>query len=218
MTRDELNEQLVAYLYDELDEDERRELEVFLDANEDARQQLADLRRTRRVLGAWEDEAPPSEVTFVSEDASVGKKRLVIDFTWQRAAAVGFAIAAVLVLAFTRVDVSVNEGSMAVLMNWSDPTGSSASESDSVLTVDRFVEYQREYLGLTQGLIEASELRQRAAMIEFAGVLEARRQEDLREIGRGMQNVGQIAERGYLQSGALLTRLARSGKERGDTR
>ena len=92
------------------------------------------------------------------------------------------------------------------------------TEPDSVLTVDRFVAYQREYLGLTQDLIEAAELRQRAAMIEFANVLEARRQDDLREIGRGMQNVGQIAERGYLQSGALLTRLARSGNERGGTR
>ena len=210
MTPDERNAQLIAYLYGELDEHERQEMEAFLATNGEARRSLEELRRTRGVLGAWEDETPPFGLTFVPEDAAAGARRPV---AWWWASGLGVAIAAVLVLAFLRIDVTMSGGTMTVRMNWAEDTPVTAS-SDSVLTENRFVRYQEAYLELTQDLIEASELRQRAAMIEFARVLEARWEEDLRQIGQGVRNVGQIAERSYLQSGVLLTRWAQTRPSR----
>ncbi|MGM0575462.1 MAG: anti-sigma factor family protein [Myxococcota bacterium] len=62
MTRQELEDHLVDYLYDELSEPERRRFEEALDAHPDLRAEVAAHRRTREAMSGLSDEPLPDDL------------------------------------------------------------------------------------------------------------------------------------------------------------
>ena len=197
------DELLIEYLYDEVDDEQRQAVETYLDAHPEKRKELEELRQTRGILAQWEDEEPASQVVFVTD-----KSRRFSRTTWRIGVVSALAVAAVLVLMFADFEVGVRDGRFHFAAGRS-PTSAEplVQESDRPLTVGEFAAIQGEYFDLTRRLIEASELRQRQALMQVAEDVEAKRRQDLYYVGRGIQNVGRSAEYGFEQTGAILTRL-----------
>ena len=87
---------LKAYFFDELPEDERRRVAAHLEADPEARAELARLSATKAMLGFAQDEELPRRIAFVSDKVFEPSR-------WQRFWAsgpqLGFASAAMLALA-----------------------------------------------------------------------------------------------------------------------
>lgn len=207
MTPEVTEELLVDYLYGELDEDQRRAVEAYLDAHPEKREELEALSRTRGVLAQWEDEDPASQVVFVTDRGGWFAGR-----SWRWVVGGVAAAAAVALMALVDFEVGVRGGRFhfAAGARGTD-VERAAFDEDRPLTVREFAAIQGEYFDLTRQLIEASEQRQHEALVDLARDFETKRRQDLYYVSQGLQDVGRSAELGLQSTSAILTHLAGPG-------
>lgn len=101
------------YLLDELDEQQRNEVEAYLDATPEAREELERLRLTQAALRGVPDEETPRRVAFVSDkvfEPSAAKR--IWRETWAGAPRLVFGMAAVVLAVF--VGLSAAEPTLTV--------------------------------------------------------------------------------------------------------
>lgn len=61
-----IDEELIAYLYSELSQEETERIESYLEENPEERKQLETLQETRMLMGDLEDEELPEQMAFVN--------------------------------------------------------------------------------------------------------------------------------------------------------
>jgi hypothetical protein len=203
MTPEITEEQLIDYLYGEVDDEQRQAIEAYLDAHPDKREELESLSQARGILAQWEDEEPTTQVVFVTD-----RSRRFSRTTLRVAFGGAIAAAAALLLMFADFEVGIRDGRFHFTAGKRQSSPDSlVQESDRPLTVREFSEIQGEYFDLTQQLIEASELRQYQALARVAENVEVKRRQDLYYVGQGIQDVGRSAERGLQRASAIMTHL-----------
>lgn len=141
-------DRLVAYLYDELAPEERREFEQLLESDADLRAEYDGLTGTRSLLGGWElDDHVPS---FVVVDAAPARRRPAVPgfFGWLREHlggvmtyggwAVAGAAAVVMILTLRGVSLTGRPNQVAQSTHRSEPAlvGPGAGFGPSNGTVD----------------------------------------------------------------------------------
>jgi hypothetical protein len=203
MTPEVTEEMLVDYLYGEVDDDQRKAIEAYLDAHPDKREELEALSQTRGILSQWTDEEPAANVVFVADD-----HRRFSRTTWRMVVGGAVAAAAALLMMFGDFEVGVRGGRFHFSAGGSASVQDTLSQhADRPLTVNEFAAVQKEYFELTKQLIEASELRQQQALMQVAGGLAEQRQQDLYLVGQGIRDVAQTTGYGFEQTGMLINRV-----------
>jgi hypothetical protein len=125
----ENNEQLLGYLYGELDSDDRGQFEAHIATCIECRAEIESLRTLRGHLALW---APPvPDLGFQIVRRTVESRPTVLPFRRRWGAAFGLAAAAVLVLAtasaVANLDVRYKDGVLVLRTGW--------ATSDTVQTV-----------------------------------------------------------------------------------
>lgn len=201
MTPEITEEQLIDYLYGELDDDQRKTVEAYLDAHPEKREELDALERTRGLLAEWEDEDPGSEIVFVTE-----RNKVISRPMWRVAAGIAIAAAAVLVVMFADFEIGVRDGRFHFSAGGRVAASDSLQEkgSDRVLTVGEYAALQNEYFELTRQLIETSELRQQQAMMQLSDKIATQRAQDLQLVGQGIRDVARTTNYSIEQTDMLI--------------
>ena len=132
-------EQLVAYLYGELDPDPRRAFEAHLRDCPECRGALEELQGTRRILQAWPDEDPRTNLVFVRDGgATRGPWARLAHRQWRRPlVAAAMAAAAVLTLALLDFDLSYEAGRLSLNLDLAPGTASEADVAPAEEPVTR---------------------------------------------------------------------------------
>ena len=120
------SELIVGYLYDELDDNERRSFDAHLSVCEECRSEVAGLKATRSHLSLW---APPQpEFAFRIVRDHTPAKVLPMRSRWKPA--LGLAAAAVLVLAvasaIANLEVKYDASGLVVRTGWARSDGDTA--------------------------------------------------------------------------------------------
>jgi len=125
-------ERLVAYLYDELDTESQGAFQEHVRECAECRKALEELQGTRRILQAWPDEDPKTNLVFVRErDAMRSRWARLALREWRRpAVGAAMAAAAVLMLALLDLDLSYEGGRLSMHL---DLASQSASEAGVAL-------------------------------------------------------------------------------------
>lgn len=225
MTKDEAKSLLLDYIYEEIDEERKGELERCLEEHPDLNTELDELRETLSILQNISAEAAPERVVQVNPGAErqvkpgteeegrlkqgAGIRPLLnLHSRWARA---GLAAAAVLI-AFLLVGALSDMQIRSDSEGWSLTFGAEPAviqqgidESD----LNEIIELIRqENLLMASSLIEESQLQQEAQMqqlmISVLEYVELRREEDLTQLASGIAQVDEDSyQRFRLTSEAL---------------
>jgi len=128
----ESKELIVGYLYDDLNDDERRSFDAHLAECGECREELAGLRATRTHLSLWAPPEPDFAFRIIREQAAPPAKVLPMRSRWTPA--FGLAAAAVLVLAaataIANLEVRYDTNGFVVRTGWARGDGQ-ASQADA---------------------------------------------------------------------------------------
>jgi len=185
MNREEMEQLLVAYLYDELSPEERARVEEQLAADREWAEALQEMRATSGVLRRWENADPGVRFVFTlpeGEARGVRRGRLArLRRTPAWVAVVGVAAALLLVVLNARVELekgrmTLSFGRAPTAVELAGPGGEETSgfPIEPVLAgqyVDRdyFLRSQAELIRFVATLIREGEDRQQAELVNFLG-------------------------------------------------
>ena len=120
------SELIVGYLYDELEDNERRSFDAHLSVCEECRSEVAGLKATRSHLSLWAPPQPEFAFRIVRDHAPA--KVLPMRSRWKPA--LGLAAAAVLVLAvasaIANLEVKYDANGLVVRTGWARSDGDTA--------------------------------------------------------------------------------------------
>jgi len=181
---------MVAALYGEMEQDERRELETAIAEDEILASEWEELRHARALLASHlvassEDEDPyllPAE--FLPERTS--PRAPVVSFRrWVTASGIGFAAAAalfvVLLIGGLRID-RTPDGLLLAFGHGSTAVGANQPRAADVLTREEFADFARVMIGATAERFDELERRQANVQAEVAQALfDALSQSQLRQ-------------------------------------
>ena len=212
-------EELIGYLYDEVDAEEKAGIESHLGACPACAQALERLGRTRNLMRAWTDEVPPASLVFAPEKTpwwkailppwtSAGNRRWL-------APGVSLGLAAViLVFAVLNFEARYDgEGGLHVKLRLPSVEGLDPSERvrETPVTRAELIQVQHQSLALIQELIDDGYTRQRLELglilEQFARDMESQRRRDLVLVGQGLQEIEGSTENRFLRTEDLLHHL-----------
>ena len=212
-------EELVGYLYDDVDADKKAGIESHLNTCPSCTQALEELKRTGNLLRAWADEDPPASLVFVPDRRPWWKgiipDRLSAGNRRWLAPGLSMGLAAViLVLAAFNFEARF-DGQGGVLVKLRLPMGVEPERTDAAndvpLTQSEFVQVQQQSLVVIQEWIDEGHQQQRVELglilDEFARDLEAQRRRDLLLVGLGLREIDGATESRFLQTEDLLHHL-----------
>ncbi len=212
-------EELIGYLYDDVDADKKAGIESHLTTCPSCTQAMEELKQTSNLMRNWADEDPPASLVFVPDRLPWWKG--IIPYRpstrKRRWLAPGLSLglaAVVLVLAAFNFEARY-DGQGGVFVKLRLPMGaeSERTEADREAPVTRaeLIQVQQQSLAMIQELIEEGHQQQRLELglilDQFAGDLESQRRRDLLLVGRGLQEIeGSTASR-FMQTEDLLRHL-----------
>lgn len=213
-------EKLMAFLYDELNGDERADFERHLSQCPACRKEIALLESSRKLLQAWQDEEPPA-FTFVQDKYSVPEslRRLWSGFSPLRKILWGLAtgaVAALLFLSLLQVDATYKAGEWHIRLGlWKNSMqGENASRQTLVaqpVSREEFEAWKTGSVQLFADMLEASQQKQKQelsnAMLQLAQRFELQRRQDLQFVGRGLEVLQNDNESKYRQTSQVLEQL-----------
>ncbi len=208
---------LIDYLYDEISEPDKTQLETHLATCNDCQQELQALQSTSKQLKAWPDVKPRFNLVFVEEKASI-KAWVNEHLGWFKGLffkpgiavlVTGFVIFLVLAVFNTQLTYKAGEFKLSMSL-FSRPA--QPEVTPVALNQQALQELQKANLALMQELIIFSELRQRQELIQTISRLnqkiETQRLNDLSLIGRGfeelnVQTVNRLERTDYILNNLL---------------
>lgn len=114
---------LIAYLYDELSEKEKREVEEYLSGNDEAREELDELKTTRSLLSGIKDkEVDVPSFSFNNGSKVVVDQGITFNF-WKKSLAIAASIALILFIGYL-TEVRVTVGGEGFEMAFGDSSNS----------------------------------------------------------------------------------------------
>jgi len=206
------HEQLVAYLYEELEPDSRVALEAHLRECPACRGSLEELQGTRRILGSWSDEDSKTNLVFVRErDAMPGPWARLANREWRRPlVAAATAVAAVLTLALLDLDLSYEAGRLSLHLDLApgSANGDFAAPVEEPVTRQELLAAQArtlEWVQVMMGDAEAQRLQvldQRLS--QFARALEQQRYTDLHLVDAKLREIDRYTENRFQRNEAAI--------------
>lgn len=124
--------ELMAYLYDELTDNEKKKIEAYLAENEDARRELEELRDARTILSKMNDRevAVPSFVFDESPKVVAMNKGGFFSF-WRNSMAIAASISIIILVGFlTKVNLSWGDDGMQLSFGNQPTEQSGYTEAD----------------------------------------------------------------------------------------
>lgn len=210
MTCDRLKSQLMDYLYDEMDDTTREDVEKHLAECAECRQEVEALKGTSEKLQSWEVDPSPVRLTFVNEKVTLGHRiREWLGAPWGRR--VVFGVAAVLVLfSLANFELSLSEGQFQMKMSLLPRT---SVEQSNPVSAAELADFKNEQLLLMQQLINASQEKQRQewtrTFIDFAQEVEQQRRNDLKLVGNSFERLQFQTDRRIQQTHQSIDGLMR---------
>ncbi|MDE2886597.1 MAG: hypothetical protein OXR72_00160 [Gemmatimonadota bacterium] len=212
-------EELIGFLYDDVDADRKAGIVSHLNACPSCTQALEELKTTGNLLRAWADEDPPASLVFVP-DRRTWWKSIIPDWlsTGNRrwlAPGLSMGLAAViLILAAFNLEARF-DGQGGVLVKLRLPMGvepeRTEAANDVPLTRAELIQVQQQSLALIQDWFDEGQQRQRAELSlildDFARDLETQRRRDLLLVGQGLREIDGATESRFMQTEDLLHHL-----------
>ncbi|MBO6523101.1 MAG: hypothetical protein JJ971_04685 [Balneolaceae bacterium] len=191
MTREEAQILLMDYMYGELDEQQSRELELFLETDNELKQEFEALTQTRSMLQHLPVKSPAEQLIIMEPD----KEASTSESWWHRVSSLlipqsgfgrtGFAITAFVFLffvmgAFTDMNISAGDGGFKMTFGEQPPvqTGYTAAQVEMIIN-----QVQQENAEMINEYVLAAQEQQEAqfeqTLSTFAQYLDNRRESDL---------------------------------------
>lgn len=213
-------EQLIGYLYQDMEPGEQAAIEAHLAQCPACQRELEELSSTTETLRAWPDEEPNMNLVFVQEKMSRWKARMP---SWLRrwsgrrlTVSVAVGIATVLVvLALVNLEATYGHGNFSVKLSLLPrPSVDSESPQDPLaapVTRGELAAWQQESLPLILEMIQIAEERQRRernlALAQFARDMDLQRRQDLRLVGEGLEVVELSTQNRFRRTDEVLHQL-----------
>jgi anti-sigma factor RsiW len=182
---DEWRDRMVAALYDELPESERRRLEAHLEEDPGLRREWDELREARRMLQTLGGDLPSGEVVPIGAPRVGG--RAAVRRRWLLPAAAGFAAAATVFLGLLAAGLRVDRTGDGVLVRFGDGPAVAAAPTDQLVTRDELEMVAASLVEATAARMQQLESRQAGVQTELTRALydalavqQQRQYEDLR--------------------------------------
>lgn len=200
MICDVTREDLIGYLYNDLEMGEREKLGAHIAGCPACKKIIDDLASTSRMLQAWPNETPNLHMVFV-EDRQSFIPAVVRRHPWRWAIGVAATLAAVLVLSFLNVEFAYQNGTFHASLGLRGKQSTelvAQVDQDQPVTFGELISAHQQVLTITQQMIEASEHRQKAEVNTAFGHLVrdlmTQRQEDLQDVQKGLQAIYNVSQ------------------------
>lgn len=206
-------EDLLAFLYGELEEEKVKKIKDHLAHCEQCRAEVNEIRQTMTALKSWKDEDPDFNFVFVEP------KTPMVASLWNQIAApfklrpvsVGlpaFAVMCFLVLSFFNVNVRYHDGDLTASFGLIPKTENTVSQEAVAAMLTQF---QQENYEAMMRMIQSSEYRQNQnfelAMNAWAAEYEKKRTDDLRMVNTGFGILQKTTRDQYVQTHEILKDL-----------
>ena len=212
-------EELIGYLYDEVDINKKAGIESHITACPSCTQALEELGRARNLMHAWPDEEPPASLVFAPEKLPWWKGMIP---GWRssgtlRRYAPGLSLAlagVVLVMALSNFEADYDGRGgihLKLRLPWVTVPNPATAVLESPLTRAELIQVQKRSLAMIQELIDEGHHQQRLELglilDQFALDLESQRRRDLLLVGQGLQEIEGSTESRFMRTEDLLHHL-----------
>ncbi|MCH2449166.1 MAG: hypothetical protein MK198_03375 [Gracilimonas sp.] len=206
------------YLYDELEQDQRKELEAYLSHNPGLKKELDELGDVRSMLQHLPVQNPAEQLVMVEPERSGFQDwwNEMIE-SWLPAsgfARAGFAIASLLILfvvmgAFTKMNISVGDGGFNLTFGEKQEI---IQQGFTPHQVEMLLQQVREDNAVMisdaiQQAQQQQENRIEKTLVNFADYIEQQRQSDLQMISSGLYNMEETYYDRFRQTDQVLGEL-----------
>ena len=195
-------EKLIGYFYQDLPDEELKDVKLHLKRCAACKMELTEFNKTTDILKTWPDEDPGLNLKFIREKASLWSwlnRGWSIGFSW-RGVTVGFAGGLALVLLILSVlnfEASYSGGEFNVKLSLLPRAGQQADIAEDPLAVPitkrEFDSFKEDSYRLIQNMALESRNRNRneyrTAFREFARDIDYQRRQDLSWVGQGFEVV-----------------------------
>lgn len=195
-------EKLIGYFYEDLPDEEIKDVKLHLKKCSACKKELAEFSKTTDILKTWSDEEPGLNLKFIREKASLGswlKPNRSIGFGWRRVAvsfAGGFALV-LLTLSVLNFEASYSDGEFSVKLTLLPRSEKQAEITEDPLAVPitkrEFDSWKGDSYLLIQDMIQDAQTRNRneyrTVFREFARDVDYQRRQDLSWVGKGFEVV-----------------------------
>lgn len=216
MNCNDLKPLFMDYLYDEIAEDDRKQLLEHLSRCRSCQAEFNALKKTSNLLQKWEDIDPDFNVIMVTENVSWWSqlKNFIANVTPRpKKIVLGLAYATagfLLLLSIANTQISYRQGEFQMSMGLFSKPATQLTQDD-VLTKQVLEKLQQENYYLMSTLLQQSEARQRkeiaATVLQLRQDFERQRVEDLNLVGYGLNNIEQNTNRQIQQTGRSLNEI-----------
>ena len=195
-------ERLIGYFYEDLPDEEVKDVKLHLKKCAACKKELTEFGKTTDILKTWPDEEPGLNLKFIREKASLWswlKPGRSVGFGW-RGIAVGFAGGLVLVLLILSVlnfEASYSGGEFNVKLSLLPRSEKQTEITEDPLAIPiskrEFDSFKEDSYRLIQDMARESRTRNRneyrTAFREFAQDIDYQRRQDLSWVGKGFEVV-----------------------------
>ena len=210
-------QQLLDFLYEELEPEAHRAVESHLESCPDCRRELKELGGTTRLLRTWPDEESHLNLVFVAEEAEKEKRSLPAWLTtaaWRRwtFGLAGSLAAVLLLLALVDFEFTYDSGRLDLAVDFAGSAAPPAVDDlDQPITRRDLLAAQQQSLQLIQTMLQEGEIRQQRnlglTLAQFSQQLERQRQQDLQIVGRRLEESDWYTESRFRRNEDVLQQL-----------
>jgi len=208
----------IDYLYDELEQDQRKELELFLSQQPELQNELDELGNVRSMLQHLPVQDPAEQLVMVEPDTAGFQNwwnKLIDGWTPKNGfARAGFAMASLLILfvvmgAFTNMNISINDNGFNLAFG---EIQEPAQQGFTPEQVDYLLQQVKEENALmiteaVQALQESQDDKLEQTLFNFADHMEEQRRNDLQMISFGLNNMEEVYYDRFRQTDQVLGEL-----------
>ena len=218
MNKDTARSLFMDYLYDELEQDQRNELEQFLSQNPELKKELDELTDVRSMISHLPVQDPAEQLVMVEPDKT-GFQEWWNDFVGgllprNGFARAGFAMASLMVVfvvlgAFTKMNITVNNGEFNLAFGEKQEI---IQQGFTPQQVEMLLQQVREDNALMiSDAVQAAQAQQEnefeKTLINFADYIEQQRQSDLQMISSGLYDMEETYYDRFRQTDQVLGEL-----------
>lgn len=218
MNKETARSLFMDYLYDELEQDQRQELEHFLAKHPELKKELEDLGEVRSMLKHLPVQDPAEQLVMVEPERSGFQdwwnKLLDGLFPRNSFARAGIAMVLVLILfimigAFTNMNISINDNGFELAFGEKQEV---VQQGFTAEQVDYLIQQMREENALmvseaVQAVQQTQDVKLEQTLINFADYVEEQRRSDLRMISSGFISMEETYYDRFRQTDQVLGEL-----------
>jgi len=216
-------ERLIGYFYEELPDEESKDVKEHLKKCAACEKELAEFSKTAEILKTWPDEEPGLNLKFIREKASFRswlKPSGSMGFGWRRVAvgfAGGFALV-LLILSVLNFEASYSAGDFSFKLSLLPRSEKQAELVEDPLavpvTLREFNSFKDDSYRLIQDITRDAQVRSRneyrMAFREFARDIDYQRRQDLSWVGIGFEVVHSENDDKIRRTNQVLQHLIRT--------